>query len=76
MPVEPLADQLDLKRVIGGLIGDLDDLRAGTISVRDARARADLAREILRGVRLIVEAQKFLSGQALPAPRGGEDGET
>lgn len=71
MSVAPLSESLNLQNLIGGLIGDLNDLRAGKISVRDAHARAELARQILRGVHYVVQAQKFLSGQALPPPDGG-----
>lgn len=65
-----ISERLNLDEIIGGLAGDLQALRNGTISVRDARARADLGREILRGVRLVVEAQKFLAGAALQIPSG------
>lgn len=63
-----LSDQLNLGALISGLIGDLKDLRTGKISNRDAQARAELARQILRGVHYVVTAQKYLDGRALPAP--------
>lgn len=68
-----ISDRLDLDSIIRGLVGDLKDFREGLISSRDARIRAELAREILRGVRLVIEAQKFMEGRALPVP--GKDGE-
>lgn len=71
MSVAPLSESLNLQQLIGGLMGDLRDLREGKISVRDAHARAELARQILRGVHYVVQAQKFLSGQALPPPDEG-----
>ena len=46
------------------LIGDLQKLRAGSISVADARARADLAKQVLKSVALVVSASKFLVLQA------------
>lgn len=69
---QTLADGLNLADLIQGLANDLKDLRAGRISVRDARARAELARQILRGVHYVVTAQKFIAGQALPAPNENE----
>ena len=69
---QSLADRLNLSDLIAGLIGDLRQLRAGTISVREAHARAELARQILRGVHYVVVAQKFLEGRALPAPNKPE----
>lgn len=67
---ENLAEGLQLTGLIAGLIEDLKDLRAGKISVRDAHARAELARQILRGVHYVVVAQKFLEGnlKSLPQP--------
>lgn len=64
-----LSERLDLATLIAGLIGDLKDLRAGKISNRDAHARAELARQVLRGVHYVVTAQKYLDGRALPAPK-------
>lgn len=62
-----LAERLDLATFIAGLLGDLKALRAGQISNRDAHARAELARQVLRGVHYVVTAQKFIEGRALPA---------
>lgn len=66
--VNSLAERLDLADLISGMVGDLRALRAGTISVREAHARAEIARQILRGVHYVVTAQKYLEGRALPAP--------
>jgi hypothetical protein len=63
-----LAESLNLANLIADLMGDLRALREGKISNRDAHARAELARQILRGVHYVVQAQKFLSLQALPNP--------
>lgn len=64
---------LDVGSVVTGLIGDLNELRAGLISVKEADARARLAHEILRGIHLVVQTSKFLANQAaavnaLPKP--------
>jgi hypothetical protein len=65
-PPETLGQRLDLNQILKGLAGDLKALRGGEISVQQARVRAELAREFLRGVRLLVEAEKFISVRALP----------
>lgn len=67
-----LADRFSLDDLIVGLAGDLKALREGKISVRDAQARAVLAKQILRGVHYVVMAQKFIEGRALPAPEQRE----
>ena len=46
------------------LIGDLKALRAGKITIAEARVRAQLAREILRAVHLQLQGMKFLSDTA------------
>lgn len=61
----PLSDRLGLEGVILGLAHDLSLLRAGQISVEDARVRAEMSKQILNGVRLVVNAQKFLE-QRMP----------
>lgn len=61
-----LAPRVDLDEVIADLVGDLKELRAGALSVKDARARAALAREVMRGFRLVIEARKFLAMNAKP----------
>lgn len=62
--VGPLTERFDLLAFTDALIGDLKALRAGEISVRDARARAELARQVLRSVHYVVTAQKFLMDKA------------
>lgn len=65
----PLSDRLNLSNFIAGLMNDLALLRAGKISVLDARARAELARQTLRGVHYVITAQKYLENlPPLPAP--------
>lgn len=60
----PLAERFRLEDVILGLSSDLDALRAGVISVEDARVRAELAKQVMNGVRMVINAQKFLEQRA------------
>lgn len=71
----PLTERFDLMAFTDALIADLGALRAGRISVREARARADLAKQVLRAVHYVVTAQKFLADRAkvLPAPESAAD---
>ncbi len=64
----PISEQLGLGGVIAGLVGDLDALRAGKITVADAVARSMLAKQIFNGVRIYMNGTKYLSDAALPAP--------
>lgn len=75
MTATTLGDRLSLDQIIADLAQDLIDLRTGRISVKDARARGDLAREIFRGVRLAVDAQRRIEGDAkvLPGPKEESD---
>lgn len=68
-PEGTLTDQFNLNKFIKGLVRDLDDLRAGKISVRDAQARAVLAKQVLRGVHYVVQAQRFLEQNAKEVPQ-------
>lgn len=68
-----LGEKLGLPEIVLGIANDLKALREGHISIRDARARAELARELLRAVRMVIDAQKFIEGQALPAPTAWEE---
>lgn len=56
----PLDGLIKYKDFIGGLVGDLNDLRAGKITVGQARARADLAKQIVRGIAVALDAQRLL----------------
>lgn len=60
----PVADRLDLDKVIKGLSTDLELLRAGKISVNDAVARSLLAKQIFNGVRIYLSATKLLASNA------------
>jgi hypothetical protein len=62
----PVAESLGLRDVILGLVGDMNALRAGTISPQDALARAAIAKQVFNGVRLYVQASRFLGEAASP----------
>lgn len=66
----PLGERLGIDGIILGLASDLAELRAGRISVDDAKARAELAKQIMNGVRLALRGQQFLASRALPVPEG------
>ncbi|MFN3833767.1 MAG: hypothetical protein ACK4SQ_16195 [Allorhizobium sp.] len=59
-----IADGFDVPEIIRGLAGDLKDLRAGKITPKEAQVRADIAKQIFNGLRLVVSAQKFVSQKA------------
>lgn len=65
----PASEQLGLPAIIAGLASDLDELRAGKISVNDALARSALAKQIFNGVRLYLNGTKLLSDNARLAVR-------
>lgn len=69
----PVSEQLGLPSVIAGLVGDLDELRSGRISVNDAMARAHLAKQIFNGVRLYLNGSKLLSDGARQLPRASAE---
>lgn len=60
----PLGERFHIDRVVLGLASDLDALRAGKISVDDARVRAEMAKQIMNGVRLLLNARKSLEAEA------------
>ena len=62
----PVTEQLGLGGVIAGLVGDLEDLRAGRITVSDAVARSLLAKQIFNGVRIYLNGSRLLSDAATP----------
>lgn len=69
----PLTERFNLMTFTDDLMGDLRALRAGKITVRDAKARAELARQILRSVHYVVTAQKFMASQAKQLPGAIEE---
>jgi hypothetical protein len=62
----PLSEKFSLDDVITGLASDLVALREGRISTRDAKVRAEMAKQIFNGVRLVVSASKFMEKRAKP----------
>ena len=62
----PLTDRFNLMDFTDSLILDLQSLRAGKISIKDAMARAEIAKQVLRSVGFVVSAQKYLSDNAKP----------
>lgn len=55
---------LDLAQFTKDLIGDLNGLRAGRVSIQQARATAELARQIIRAMHLVVSAQRLIEDRA------------
>lgn len=66
---------VQLNEVTTGLAKDLADLRKGKITNADARVRAQLGREILRGAHLQLEGMKFLSVSAKTIKQLGHNGD-
>ena len=60
----PMSDKLGLPDIINGLVSDLEELRAGKISVNDAMARSMLAKQVFNGVRLYLNGTKLLAENA------------
>lgn len=60
----PLSERFNIEAVIHGLASDLQMLRAGKISLDDARMRAELAKQIMNGVRLVINARRSLEAEA------------
>ena len=52
-------DALNLESFLLGLMDDLKNLRNGNITVIEARARAQLAHEFLRGVNMVLSGAKM-----------------
>lgn len=68
METADIGTEFDIPSVIRGLHQDLLDLRSGRITAKDAQVRAELAKQMFNGLRLVVQAQKFLSGKAKELP--------
>ena len=70
------ADQYSLDTIVKGIADDLIALRTGRISIKDAQARALLAKQYMNGVRLVMNARHSLEAAAQPAralPTGGHN---
>jgi len=63
----PVSEQLGIPSIIAGLTNDLEELRAGKISVNDALARSMLAKQIFNGIRIYMNGTKLLADNAKPA---------
>lgn len=66
---------IELNEVTAGLASDLKALREGKITNADARVRAQLGREILRGAHLQLEGLKFITASSKQAERLGQTGD-
>jgi hypothetical protein len=66
MDTADLGETFDVPGLIRGLHGDLVELRTGKITPSEAQVRADIAKQIFNGLRLMVQAQRFLSNNAKP----------
>lgn len=65
--ITDVADKYSLDNIVRGIAADLLALRAGTISIKDAQARALLAKQYMNGVRLVMSARNSLEARAKPA---------
>lgn len=68
-----LAERFSLSEVIDGLASDLKERRANVITIEDARVRAELAKQMIAGIRIYLQAQKFLE-KNLDAQKSVEQG--
>lgn len=67
------ADQYSLDAIVKGIADDLIALRTGAISIKDAQARALLAKQYMNGVRLVMNARNSLEAAAKPVKAIGTD---
>lgn len=65
-----LGDRHSLESIVKGIADDLVALRKGEISIKDAQARALLAKQYMNGVRLVMNARRSLENAAKPAMIG------
>lgn len=63
---------LNIGSIVSGLVKDLEELRAGRLTIQQAHAHAKLAHEILRGINFVITAQKYLDAKPLALPAGGD----
>ncbi|MGV1823300.1 hypothetical protein [Agrobacterium vitis] len=61
-----IGSAFDVPGIITGLRQDLAELRSGTITAHEAKVRAEIAKQIFSGLRLMVQAQKYMAGNAKP----------
>jgi hypothetical protein len=68
-----IGEAFDVPSIVRGLAQDLKDLRTGKLAPKEAQIRADIAKQIFNGLRLMVSAQRYLSEKSKPiAAIGGE----
>lgn len=60
---------VNLRELITGLASDLADLRAGRITIHEARVRAELGKQVFNGMRLVLSGQKYLEASLKPVPQ-------
>jgi len=74
MPATPseATDKYSLDAIVKGIADDLIALREGKISIKDAQARALLAKQYMNGVRLVINARQSLESNARPARIGAK----
>jgi hypothetical protein len=58
-----LDEQFDIATIVRGLASDLQQVRNGTMSIQQASAQADLAKQLFNGLRLVIQARKFLDAE-------------
>lgn len=63
-----IADRYSLDAIVKGIADDLVALREGRISIKDAQARALLAKQYMNGVRLVINARRSLEDGARALP--------
>ncbi|QUT07945.1 hypothetical protein KFK14_11455 [Sphingobium phenoxybenzoativorans] len=66
-----VASPYSLDAIVKGIADDLVSLRRGEISIKDAEARAMLAKQYMNGVRLVINARQSLEAAAKPVAIGG-----
>jgi hypothetical protein len=64
--MDDLAGKFRIDEVINGLVDDLNNFRAGKISNQSALTRAELAKQIMNGFRIVLNAQSILMTRAKP----------
>lgn len=73
METTDIGEAFDVPAIIYGLAQDLKDLRSGKITPKEAQVRADMAKQIFNGLRIVVSAQRFMSANAKNVPAMGSD---
>ena len=63
-------DGIDLRAFVAELINDVRMMRSGKITVHKARAIADLSKQALRGIHLMLEGAKYLEQKSTPIGKG------